>query len=189
MGLPLPSNRGNIEPPFLPSFSKRSGIDGPRNRVAGYNSQPPMLLPAPVALTAVSTGEGSVPLMAFDRDGEAYVFLSLDAAHGELEAIDVADGEYELFTLDGRLVQPSSVNTRRGEFDLDITDRHDLVRLQTLVEQAHRRLRLTSDPRDLVAVANEVLAREWRERRSWWPQWLHRWRYREGPPQIGRAPS
>ena len=52
----------------------------------------------------VSQVEQLCPVIVFDRDGEAYTFRPVHEARGELEAIDAADGEYEIFTLDGRYV-------------------------------------------------------------------------------------
>ncbi|MGX4688607.1 hypothetical protein [Streptomyces sp. JNUCC 63] len=44
-------------------------------------------------------------VMVFDRDGELVVLPSLRAAEEQLEAMDVADGEYAAFTTEGRVVE------------------------------------------------------------------------------------
>ena len=93
----------------------------------------------------MSEVEEPVPVIVFDRDGEPHVFRSLHEAQGELEAIDVADGEYEVFTLDGRYVCASG-DERRGEVYFELTDRDELDRLRALVVQAHARLGLASEP-------------------------------------------
>jgi hypothetical protein len=46
------------------------------------------------------------------------------------------------------------------------------------------RVVLTSDPVDFVAVANEVLRREWNSRWPKRPKWLSRRIHGEHPPQI-----
>jgi len=41
-------------------------------------------------------------LLVLDKDGCLYIFDSLDAAHGDLEAVDIANGEYEFCDESGR---------------------------------------------------------------------------------------
>jgi hypothetical protein len=134
----------------------------------------------------VSKAQESVPILAFDRDGYPYAFLSLEEACGELEAIDVVAGEYEAFTLDGRRVRAWG-DERRGEVHLEVTDLRELDRLRALVGEAHDRLGFTSDREQPVAVANELLARQWNERWPRWPSWLHRRTHRGAPPQVDNA--
>ncbi|MFI1292171.1 hypothetical protein ACH4VM_27520 [Streptomyces sp. NPDC020792] len=53
-------------------------------------------------------------VMVFDRDEELAVFPSLRATEAGLEAMDVADGEYAAFTVEGRLVDLRAPDGEEG---------------------------------------------------------------------------
>ncbi|MGW3506627.1 hypothetical protein [Streptomyces sp. NPDC000994] len=53
-------------------------------------------------------------VMVFDRDEELAVFPSLRAAEDGLEAMDVTDGEYTAFTVEGRLVDLRAPDGEEG---------------------------------------------------------------------------
>lgn len=53
-------------------------------------------------------------VMVFDRDEELAAFPSLRATEAGLEAMDVADGEYAAFTVEGRLVDLRAPDGEEG---------------------------------------------------------------------------
>ncbi|MFF8287702.1 hypothetical protein ACF068_00540 [Streptomyces sp. NPDC016309] len=75
-------------------------------------------------------------LLVFDRDDWVYVLPSFDAAAHELEAVDVAGGEYEAFTLDGERVALTAPGGWRGPVVVGPTGRRDPEALRERIERS-----------------------------------------------------
>jgi hypothetical protein len=122
------------------------------------------------------------PVFAFAADGEAIVFSSSKAAAGWIEAIDVRDGEYEaLFAIDGRKV---SIGTTGDTVHVTLTQERDDVAFQRYLALVVGRENLSASPSDPVAVANELLRREWEQRWPQRPRWLARRLHGRQPPRA-----
>jgi hypothetical protein len=98
------------------------------------------------------------PLLAFDRDDWAYVIPSASDADGHLEPVDVEGDEYQVYMLDGRVVEVLVID---GRVALRESEKRDLAGLHERLRALVRRYELASDPDDPVAVANELLRRDW----------------------------
>jgi hypothetical protein len=123
-------------------------------------------------------------VLIFSADGELIPFRSLTEAAGWMEAIDVLDGEYEaLFTLDGRLVH-AAAETDRSSVTLTVTDRTDLHGLRQRLQLAQSQQNFISDPDDPRAVANELFAQAWEQRRPQRPRWLDRLLHGDPPTPV-----
>jgi hypothetical protein len=125
------------------------------------------------------------PLLAFDRDDWAYVIPSASEADGHLESVDVEDGEYQVYLLDGRVVDAVVIDGRVALRESELRDRAGLhERLRAVV----RRYELASAPDDPVAVANELLRRDWEPGPV--VSWLRRsGRRRQDGPDIVQPPA
>jgi hypothetical protein len=118
------------------------------------------------------------------RDGDVEVFDSIEIAEGNLEAIDVLDGEYvELFGIDGERL---TISASQQDFKV-VIERTGRFELGTLVDRLNALAERNGfdgsrgDPR---AIANQVLINEWRVRWPRWPHWLDRRIHGDGPPQV-----
>ncbi len=121
-------------------------------------------------------------VFVFDSDGEVMVFPSVEQAAGYMEYIDVEAGEYTaLFTLDGRTITAA---TEGYEVILTVEEARDEAGLRQRLLDGRQRNRLTSPPDDLVAIANELLRREWASRWPRRPRWLARRLHGDGPPTV-----
>jgi hypothetical protein len=121
-------------------------------------------------------------VFVFSEDPVPIVFTSLADAAGQMEAIDVDSGEYQtLYTLDGRVVRAS---TRGQRVILEVSTERDEDDLRRRLTEWSDTGHLTSDPGDLVAVANELLRDEWDGRWPKRPRWLSRRLHGDGPAQI-----
>ena len=121
-------------------------------------------------------------VFVFGEDPLPGVYTSLAMAAAAMEAIDVKNGEYHvLYTLDGRVVRTS---TRGQRVLLEVTDARDEDDLRSRLRDWSERGHLTSDPDDLVAVANEMLRGEWDARWPKRPKWLSRRIHGDSPAQI-----
>jgi hypothetical protein len=126
--------------------------------------------------------EESPAVFVFDEDPLPSVYPSLLAAAADMEAVFVDDGVYDaLYTVDGRVV---SAGTEDGRVVLTVTDARDAHDLRRRLSEWCERGRLASDPADPVAVANELLRRQWDSRWPKRPGWLSRRMHGEHPPQI-----
>ncbi len=123
-------------------------------------------------------------VFVFDRDMHVSFFQSLDEAAEGLEAIDVDDGEYEIFAFDGRTVTPTSHD---GVVKLRLTEGHDDSGLRSRLQQCQQLGRFAGAVDDPEAIANELLAMEWAARWPRWPMWLDRRLHGERPPGILRV--
>jgi hypothetical protein len=120
------------------------------------------------------------PFLAFDRDDWAYVIPSASEAGGHLEAVDVELGEYQVYLLDGRVAEVAVINER---VTLRESEQRDLAGLTERLQSLVRRYELASAPDDPVAVANELLRRDWEARPAM--SWLRRrWRRSHGPDMV-----
>lgn len=108
-------------------------------------------------------------VLVVDRGGEVMVFPTVDDLVTQLEAVDVRDAEYVAFDLDGRVLGLRAVG---DDVQVAVTDRRDLDSVRRSVRVYGDRVGLECDPTDLVAVANELLRREWEARLPRWPRWL-----------------
>jgi hypothetical protein len=109
----------------------------------------------------------------FYTDGSGLdAFPSLDAVRGEIEAVDVDDGAYELFTDDGRVIEARS----GGRFGQDVFLRITENRAR---DELERRLRgaLPAVGLDLSLASRPINAAQalagLRSGRRWWP-WARR---------------
>lgn len=125
---------------------------------------------------------GRDAVFVFGDDPLPGVFTSLAEAAGDMEAIDVENGEYHaLYTLDGRVVRMS---TASGGVRLEVTDERNVTDLRRRLREWADRGALASDPDDPVAVANELLQGHWDARWPKRPRWLSRRIHGAGPPEL-----
>lgn len=122
-----------------------------------------------------------VHLRIVDRDGEVMPLPSVRDAELQLEAIDVLDGEYAAFGVDGRVLALRAVG---DDVILTGTEGWDLAGLRTRIRDYHGRTNLESDQDDVVAVVNELFRRQWEARLPKWPRWLDRRLHGHGPAQV-----
>src|SRR5690242_10565755 len=129
----------------------------------------------------VSSSAGAVLL--FDLDGYVSVFRSVEEAAAWMEPNDVLDGEYPaVFTLDGHVVTPTTAEPDR--VTLTVTEERDEASLMHWLKESASRYGPASPADDVLAVANELLRREWQHRWPTRPRWLSRWLYGDGPTQL-----
>lgn len=128
--------------------------------------------------------QGSPAVLVFGSDGELIPFRTLADAAGFMEAIDVLNGEYDaLFTLDGPVAQATAAADGQPVRPT-VTDHTDLPGLQRRLRQVQPRERFVSDPHDPRAVANELLAQAWHQRRPKRPHWLDRLLHGDPPSPV-----
>jgi hypothetical protein len=125
-------------------------------------------------------------LFVFERGGDLSVFPSISAARAYMEAIDVANGEYEaLFAVDGRIVTVSARDDATAADDITFTvtsKRGDTELDRRLAE--YRRASSRVLPEDRLAFANAILLWEWESRWPKRPRWLARRLHGDGPVQL-----
>ena len=119
---------------------------------------------------------GSGPYFLFFEDKSGMqAYASLDTLVGGVEGIDVKNGEYAVFSADGRVVELHA----SGRHDVDVTAtatgevRPDELRtrLATFLPVQGIDAALADNPRE----AAEVLIMDrWEARRPRWPRWLDR---------------
>ena len=80
------------------------------------------------------------------------------------------------------MVKPAT--TDAGRVTLTVTDERDEASLLHGLDECGSRYRLSSPADDVVAVANELLRREWKSRWPRRPRWLSRRLYGDGPTQL-----
>jgi hypothetical protein len=125
---------------------------------------------------------GRDAVFVFGEDPLPGVFTSLADAAGDMEAIDVANGEYHaLYTVDGHVVRMSGAS---GYVRLEVTDERNVADLRRRLREWAARGDLASDPDDLVAVANELLRGQSEARWPKRPRWLSRRIHGASPPEI-----
>ncbi len=124
------------------------------------------------------------PFLAFDRDDWAYVIPSASEVGGHLEAVDVEQGEYQIYLLDGRVAEAAVIN---GRVTLREADQQDLAGLAERLRSLVHRYELASAPDDPVAVANELLRRGWEARPAM--SWLRRRGRRSDGPDMVQPPA
>jgi hypothetical protein len=124
------------------------------------------------------------PCVAFDRDDWAHVIPSTSEPDRHLESVDVLAGEYRVYTLDGRVVEAIVVG---GRVALRETDERDIGGFRDRLAALVRRYDLASSPDDPVAVANELLRRDWEAESSTGMRRLRR--SRAGGPDIVQPPA
>jgi hypothetical protein len=117
----------------------------------------------------VGSPDRPMAVFLFYTDGSGLdAYPSLDAVRGEIEAVDVDDGAYDLFTDDGRVIEARSGGRFGQDVFLHITENR-------AVDELERRVRgvlsaagldpsLASRPID---AARELAG--FRSRRRWWP--------------------
>jgi hypothetical protein len=111
---------------------------------------------------------GADAVFVVDRDGEVMVFVTVGDAVAQLEAVDVEAGEYAVFGSGGQVLD---VRALGDHVEIVDTGRCDLEGIRRRVRVHCERVGCASDPDDLVAVANELLRREWEARWPRWPRW------------------
>lgn len=125
------------------------------------------------------------PVFVFDRDGFIHLFKSVESAAGWVEAMDVSLGEYEAFIgLDGTRLSPVISDAQSGEVRLEPTGEVDIDDLRGRLHVFARSRGYDGEPEDPRAIANQVLANEWKDLwPRWWP-WLHRRLHGAHPPTV-----
>lgn len=122
-------------------------------------------------------------VFVFALDGEPFVFRSLAAAAGWMEAIDVTDGEYPaLFTDEGQVVEATA--TPKFDVLLALTDQYDPVTFRALLRERTSGLGLPVDPDDVLAIGNALLREECAHRWPQRPRWLARRLHGDGPRPL-----
>ena len=122
-------------------------------------------------------------VLLFDVDGYVSAFPSVEEAAAWMEPNDVLDGEYAaVFTLDGHVVTPTTTDAHR--VTLTVTEERDATALRHRLKVTASRYGLASPSDDVLAVANELLRREWQSRWPTRPRWLSRRLYGDGPTQL-----
>ena len=107
-------------------------------------------------------------MLVWTRDGDLLAFESLSEAAGDMEAIDVDEGEYvAAFTLDGR---PVAISAGDGRVILNVGEEPNLAELRRRLTDSQARSGFHSPTNDPVAVASELV----------WGAWDHRWPQRPG---------
>jgi hypothetical protein len=125
------------------------------------------------AIILVVSGDSAVFVFAND-DPLPMAFGSLASAAGYMEAIDVERGLYSspnpqtglrgaVYTVDGRLVEASAVNTAVA---LKITTHRNPAGLEQALRSAAELGLISGDPADPMLVARELLGKQWTSR---WP--------------------
>jgi hypothetical protein len=121
-------------------------------------------------------------VFVFGEDPLPGVFTSMAEAAGDMETLDVENGEYHaLYSVDGCRVR---VSTASGSVRLEVTDERDVADLRRRLREWAAVGHLASDPDDLVAVANELLRDQWDVRWPKRPGWLSRRVHGAGPPEL-----
>ena len=124
------------------------------------------------------------PLFVITRDGDVEVFDSILIAEGNLEAIDVMDGEFiELFGIDGERLTISA-RERDHEVVIERTGRSELGTLVDRLRSLAERNGYDGSSGEPRAVANQILLSDWQTRSPRWPRWLDRRRHGEGPRHV-----
>jgi hypothetical protein len=159
-----PLRVGSAEPP---QTRWSSGLG-----VAGHGNQQRVALHLAVA--------GAHPVFAWADDG-LHVFASHCDAERYVEGIDVEHGVWEGFwAVDGRVLEAEVDGSR---VKLRLTDSVAGAELDRRLLEAVDALGIEAPADDRIAVANEVLRRDWDARWPQWPRWLDRRLHESGPPQ------
>ena len=131
-----------------------------------------MLCPMAVALRAV---------FVFALDSEPFVFTSLEAAAGWMEAVDVRDGEYlALFTDEGQVIRAAA--TPKFDVVLTLTDEYDLLTFHNLLRERCPDVTWHGHPDEVLALGNALLEQQWRKRWPRRPRWLDKRLHGQSPP-------
>ena len=102
-----------------------------------------------------------------------------------MEAIDVKNGEYEAIYTSTADRHGNDGERGPSEFVvLEVTSDRDEGDLDSRLLAWVNRGKLTSDPGDRVAVANELLRRQWESRWPKRPKWFARRLFGDQPEQI-----
>lgn len=118
------------------------------------------------------------------RDGDLEVYADAAAAAGDLEAVDVQDGEYPFACrVDGAVL---AIFTEDERVVLDLTGDVDQARLRALIEAYAPSA--PGAPRALAPLdfAEQWLDQQWQRRSVRWPRWLDRRMHGSGPPARER---
>lgn len=127
--------------------------------------------------------ENPTAVLIFHRDAEAWAFPRIEDAADSMDSRAVLDGDFEAaFTLDGHVVAINGI--RNGPVSLKVTEESDETALRDFLRASQTRMGFTSDANDPVAVANELIRREWEGRGPHLPKWLRRLLYGGQPPQV-----
>ena len=103
------------------------------------------------------------PVLAFDRNGSCEAFVNAESIAGEVEAVDVVDGEYEFYMTDGTILAAEVEGFERvGRFvsgGIVTLKRTALVDKQVLAQKLEASLRaqgrtdLVGEPAERVVAA------------------------------------
>jgi hypothetical protein len=122
-------------------------------------------------------------VFVFALDSEPFVFTSLEAASGWMEAVDVRDGEYlALFTDEGRVIRAAA--TPKFKVVLTLTDEYDLLTFRDLLRERCPDVKWQGQPGEVLALGNALLEQEWRKRWPRRPRWLDARLHGESPPTL-----
>jgi hypothetical protein len=123
-----------------------------------------------------------LPVFVFPRGQDMLVFPDVDHAASWMEAIDVADGEYEaVYDTSGRLIEAEAIDPKMGVLVLHPSDAADPADLRRRIQAYMDRTGFPGTADDAEGVAREYLRREWDQRWPKRPSWLDR-RLHGDPP-------
>ncbi len=127
-------------------------------------------------------GETRSGVLVFSRDGTVDGYASIDEARRSVEAIDVGDGEYDFFRVDGFVIEATVFGRSAQEFSLRVSDSQryeDMqVRLRSTLPLVGLDESLADDP--IVAV-QRLIEQRWSLRWPRWPLWLDRRLHGDSP--------
>ncbi|MFD8805854.1 hypothetical protein [Streptomyces sp. NPDC059597] len=106
-------------------------------------------------------------VLVLDRDDWLYVYTSFAHVTNDLEAIDVAEGEYTAYAPDGRVLALTAPGGRRGPVVLARTEEFDPVGLERRVARSWRRHHPRHPPLGPAETARRFLDEESRPREGW----------------------
>jgi hypothetical protein len=112
-------------------------------------------------------------VFVFFRDGGVCAYQSEADAAGDMEGIDVDDGEYDAaYLADGTVLNIRIPQGRLGLFVLGRTDEQDRDALLERIQRYQQMNGLPVDVSDLTPFANGLIQEEWQERWPKRPRWL-----------------
>lgn len=143
----------------------------------------------PVSLHAVGQQAGEPKaVFVFCEDGSGVdAYPSLRAVRGDIEAIDVRNGEYALFGDDGRVIEATTGGRLNEDVLLRVTDNRESEALRERLSTALPRVgidpTLASSP---LLAAQALIDAQWSVRWPRWPAWLDRRLHGSKPVVIKR---
>jgi hypothetical protein len=104
-----------------------------------------------------------LPLVVFDRNGDAWAFRNYHDAAGWIEAVDVIDGEYHAYDADGYVL---SLTVAEGDVQIRRTAERAY---EETIDQLRTTMRDSRDSQDVLAAETlkDMIERMLRPRKAW----------------------